>query len=79
MDEMMSYRLQLVFLNSGGTTNMMNPKFFKETLAKDTQALQLWMMKFSDLNMFHDAERGIDLYTEKKSARLVETKVTTLF
>lgn len=79
MDVQLTNQLQLVFFNSVGGSNTLSPKFFKEELASDAVKLQDWMTRFSALGLFRDAATGAELYTEKKSARLVETKVTQLF
>lgn len=79
MEVQLTTRLQLIFFNSTGGTNTLAPKYFKEEFIENPLQLQEWMRKLSALNLFHDIEKGMDLYTETKGARLIETKTTQLF
>lgn len=77
MYESISRKLQLVFFNELGLSNTISPKVFKETI--DSEAIQSWMDRFSQLGLFYNADKKMALYTQKKSARIIETKTTEIF
>lgn len=77
MADVLSKKLELVFKNEMGGQNILSPKFFSEEVTG--LAIQDWMERFSQLDLFYNYEKGMALYTEKKDARLVETRVTALF
>lgn len=74
MDEVVSTRLQLAFYNADGSQSTLSPKYFDESFISDKAKLREWMSDFSELGLFHNQEKGIDLYTEAKGAQLIETK-----
>lgn len=79
MNTTISQRLQLVFFNADGSQSTFSPKFYKGELVTDAAKLKQWMDKFSGLELFQHNEKATPLYTEKKSARVVETKITEIF
>ncbi|WP_314068683.1 DUF2922 domain-containing protein [uncultured Vagococcus sp.] len=79
MNTTISQRLQLVFFNADGSQSTFTPKFYKDELSTDAVKLKEWMDKFSQLELFQHNEKETPLYTEKKGARLIETKVTEIF
>lgn len=72
-----SKKLQLIFKNSAGGQNTLSPKHFREDVTEPE--LKTWMDDLSELELFHHAEKDVDLYAEKKAARMIETKVTDIF
>lgn len=79
MNETISKRLQLLFYNGDGSQSTLSPKYFDDDVMGEKEQVQTWMDEFSQLNLFHNYEKDVDLYTEKKGARVVETKVTQIF
>lgn len=77
MAEVLSKKLELVFKNEMGGQNILSPKLFREEVTG--LVIQDWMERFSQLALFYNYEKGMALYTEKKNARIVETRVTDLF
>lgn len=71
-----SKKLQLVFTNSTGGENTLSPKYFREDIT--AEELSEWMDEFCELGIFQDKKQNI-LYTAKKAARIVETRITNIF
>lgn len=70
-------KLQLIFANEEGKSNTISPKLFREDIT--STEIQNWMDRFSDLGLFYNTEKQLALYTEKKAARVVETKTLEIF
>lgn len=78
MEEVLSKRLQLIFLNADGSQSTVSPKYFDEVFISDKEKLREWMSDFSKLGLFYNQEKDINLYTETKGAQLIETKKVDL-
>lgn len=77
MNESVTKKLQLIFANELGTSNTISPKLFREDLT--SAEIQSWMDRFSALGLFYNTDKQMALYTEKKAARIVETKTVEIF
>lgn len=77
MNESVSKKLQLIFVNEAGTSNTISPKLFRDNLT--SAEIQNWMDRFSALGLFYNTDKQMALYTEKKAARIVETKTMEIY
>ncbi|MBP1042436.1 DUF2922 domain-containing protein [Vagococcus sp. BWB3-3] len=77
MYESISKKLQLIFVNGAGSSNTISPRLFREELT--SPEVQSWMDRFCELGLFYSTDKQMPLYTEKKAARIVETKTTEIF